>query len=80
MKVHKSDVKVQKVGKQPNHDGLSRNPTPKGGERPSIIPHDNDPKLVHSGNAGGKGWLPEDVVLPDNFDKIHNGWDGTSID
>lgn len=64
-KVHKSDVKVEKTGSQPYHKYS------KGKE--SVIPYDNDAKLITPSNAGGKGWLPEDVMPPECFDKVNSG-------
>ena len=40
----------------------------KGKKIPDVAtPMDNKPKLITSKNSAGKGWLPPDVELPENF-------------
>ena len=36
--------------------------------------------LVTPGNAGGKGWLPDDVQVPENFGQVNSGgFDGDAL-
>lgn len=84
-KLQKSDVKVEDKGTQPRSQKLTSNPVTKSRTASkvmgSVIPWDNDAKLIHSGNAGGKGWLPEDVSEPEYFSSVNSGgWDDRAMD